>query len=59
MNWVACNCRLLLLCLNLRTFVLFCTVDIEAPPGIKSAMEMQAEAERRKRAKILESEGDI
>lgn len=58
-NWVACNCRLFLHCLNLCTFVLFWTVDIEAPPGIKSAMEMQAEAERRKRAKILESEGDI
>jgi hypothetical protein len=28
-------------------------------PGVKSAMEMQAEAERRKHAQILESEGII
>ncbi|KAK3122778.1 hypothetical protein QOZ80_8AG0618170 [Eleusine coracana subsp. coracana] len=31
--------------------------DISPPHGIKVAMEMQAEAERRKRAQILESEG--
>ncbi|CAD6246744.1 unnamed protein product [Miscanthus lutarioriparius] len=31
--------------------------DITPPTGIKQAMEMQAEAERRKRAQILESEG--
>ncbi|XP_018468990.1 uncharacterized protein LOC108840661 [Raphanus sativus] len=31
--------------------------DIMPPNGVKIAMEMQAEAERRKRAQILESEG--
>ena len=31
--------------------------DITPPPGVQQAMEMQAEAERRKRAQILESEG--
>ncbi|BDA41199.1 Stomatin-like protein 2, mitochondrial [Coccomyxa sp. Obi] len=31
--------------------------DISPPPGVKAAMELQAEAERRKRAQILESEG--
>ncbi|KAG6533733.1 hypothetical protein ZIOFF_007608 [Zingiber officinale] len=32
--------------------------DISPPPGVKAAMEMQAEAERRKRAQVLESEGE-
>merc|ERR1719377_428901 len=32
--------------------------DIIPPASIKQAMEMQAEAERRKRAEILTSEGD-
>lgn len=32
--------------------------DISPPPGVKAAMEMQAEAERRRRAQVLESEGD-
>ncbi|KAG6753561.1 hypothetical protein POTOM_041539 [Populus tomentosa] len=32
--------------------------DISPPRGVKQAMEMQAEAERRKRAQILESEGE-
>ncbi|KAG9455394.1 hypothetical protein H6P81_008298 [Aristolochia fimbriata] len=31
--------------------------DISPPSGVKAAMEMQAEAERRKRAQVLESEG--
>ena len=31
--------------------------DIAAPPGVRAAMELQAEAERRKRADILASEG--
>ena len=31
--------------------------DITPPPGVQRAMEMQAEAERRKRATILDSEG--
>lgn len=31
--------------------------DINPPAGVKAAMEMQAEAERRKRAQVLESEG--
>jgi hypothetical protein len=32
--------------------------DITPPNGIKVAMEMQAEAERRKSAQVLESEGN-
>ena len=32
--------------------------DISPPKGVRVAMEMQEEAERRKRAQILESEGD-
>jgi len=32
--------------------------DIIPPPSIKQAMEMQAEAERRRRAEVLQSEGD-
>lgn len=32
--------------------------DISPPRGIRAAMEMQAEAERKKRAQILESEGE-
>ncbi|KAL1206573.1 Hypersensitive-induced response protein 3 [Cardamine amara subsp. amara] len=32
--------------------------DIMPPNGVRAAMEMQAEAERRKRAQILESEGE-
>ncbi|XP_020591396.1 stomatin-like protein 2, mitochondrial isoform X2 [Phalaenopsis equestris] len=32
--------------------------DISPPAGVKAAMEMQAEAERRKRAQVLESEGE-
>ncbi|XVF80458.1 hypothetical protein PTKIN_Ptkin15bG0075200 [Pterospermum kingtungense] len=32
--------------------------DISPPQGVKRAMEMQAEAERKKRAQILESEGE-
>eukprot|EP00873_Tetraselmis_striata_P036268 jgi/Tetstr1/456532/TSEL_043254.t1 len=31
--------------------------DISPPSGVRAAMELQAEAERRKRAQILESEG--
>ena len=31
--------------------------DISPPAGVRSAMELQAEAERRKRAQILDSEG--
>lgn len=34
-----------------------CLGDISPPPGVRAAMEMQAEAERRKRAQVLESEG--
>ena len=33
--------------------------DISPPCGVKAAMEMQAEAERNKRAPVLESEGDL
>ncbi|XP_048235756.1 stomatin-like protein 2, mitochondrial isoform X2 [Ricinus communis] len=32
--------------------------DIMPPPGVRTAMAMQAEAERKKRAQILESEGE-
>ncbi|MFS7911477.1 putative Stomatin/HflK/HflC family, Band 7/SPFH domain superfamily [Helianthus anomalus] len=32
--------------------------DISPPRGVKAAMKMQAEAKRKKRAKILESEGN-
>jgi regulator of protease activity HflC (stomatin/prohibitin superfamily) len=32
--------------------------DIAPPPGVRAAMELQAEAERRKRAQVLESEGE-
>lgn len=32
--------------------------DIVPPPGVRSAMELEAEAERRKRAAVLDSEGD-
>ena len=32
--------------------------DIMPPHGVRVAMEMQAEAERKKRAQILESEGN-
>jgi regulator of protease activity HflC (stomatin/prohibitin superfamily) len=32
--------------------------DIAPPPAVRAAMEMQAEAERRKRALILDSEGE-
>ncbi|CAH9058727.1 unnamed protein product [Cuscuta epithymum] len=33
--------------------------DISPPRGVRAAMEMQAEAERKKRAQILESEGQM
>ena len=32
--------------------------DITPPPSVRQSMDMQAEAERRKRAEILQSEGD-
>ena len=32
--------------------------DIAPPPSVKAAMDLQAEAERRKRAEILDSEGE-
>ncbi|XP_055827550.1 uncharacterized protein LOC129895804 [Solanum dulcamara] len=32
--------------------------DINPPRGVRAAMEMQAEAERKKRAQVLESEGE-
>ena len=35
----------------------FSSGDISPPRGVRAAMEMQAEAERKKRAQILESEG--
>ena len=38
--------------------VFFSLEDISPLEGVKKAMEMQAEAERKKRAKILESEGN-
>lgn len=36
----------------------FCAGDITPPVSVKAAMDMQAEAERRKRAEILQSEGE-
>ena len=36
---------------------LLCIGDINPPAAVKVAMEMQAEAERKKRASILDSEG--
>eukprot|EP00300_Choanocystis_sp_HF-7_P008698 c16058_g1_i1.p1 GENE.c16058_g1_i1~~c16058_g1_i1.p1 ORF type:complete len:217 (+),score=49.23 c16058_g1_i1:40-690(+) len=33
--------------------------DILPPPNVKAAMELQAEAERRKRANVLEAEGNF
>ena len=38
-------------------FILFFIGDIRLPPRIHDAMQMQVEAERKKRAAILESEG--
>ena len=38
--------------------MLFSSGDISPPRGVRAAMEMQAEAERKKRAQILESEGN-
>lgn len=45
---------------NLCNFLCGCLSieDISPPRGVRAAMEMQAEAERKKRAQILESEGD-
>lgn len=40
-------------------FWAICLGDINPPPGIRAAMEMQAEAERKKRAQVLESEGTL
>lgn len=46
-----------------RHIILMCFIvlsslgDISPPRGVRAAMEMQAEAERKKRAQILESEG--
>ena len=40
-----------------EVYLLIVPEDITPPAGVQQAMEMQAEAERRKRAQILESEG--
>ncbi|KAJ6881108.1 hypothetical protein NC651_027835, partial [Populus alba x Populus x berolinensis] len=48
------SCRIFFSCFS----VLASLGDISPPRGVKQAMEMQAEAERRKRAQILESEGE-
>lgn len=47
---------------SLLVFLIISTIypslgDISPPRGVRAAMEMQAEAERKKRAQILESEG--
>ena len=40
-------------------FIIFSSLgDISPPRGVRAAMEMQAEAERKKRAQVLESEGN-
>ena len=46
-----------LVCLLLNICVVGYPGDIMPPNGVRVAMEMQAEAERKKRAQILESEG--
>ena len=33
--------------------------DIKLPPRVQEAMQMQVEAERKKRAAVLESEGKV
>lgn len=38
--------------------ILLISGDISPPRGVRAAMEMQAEAERKKRAQVLESEGN-
>lgn len=43
--------------LNMSAILLF-SGDISPPRGVRAAMEMQAEAERKKRAQVLESEGN-
>ena len=45
-------------CIRIYFIVFFSLEDISPPEGVKKAMEMQAEAERKKRAQILESEGN-
>ncbi|XP_074361623.1 uncharacterized protein LOC141701894 [Apium graveolens] len=40
-----------------NAFVMRLVRDINPPRGVKAAMEMQAEAERKKKALVLESEG--
>ena len=42
-----------------EVYLLIVPEDITPPAGVQQAMEMQAEAERRKRAQILESEGKM
>jgi len=37
--------------------VIFCVGDMRLPSRVQEAMQMQVEAERKKRAAILESEG--
>lgn len=43
--------------LSMYAILLF-SGDISPPRGVRAAMEMQAEAERKKRAQVLESEGN-
>ena len=46
-------------CLAISKYMCCCIPgDIMPPNGVRVAMEMQAEAERKKRAQILESEGN-
>ena len=42
---------------NYRNYIT--TVDVGLPDRIQGAMQMQVEAERKKRAAVLESEGHI
>ena len=44
-------------CSDISTSCRYEIRDISPPTGVRAAMELQAEAERRKRAQILESEG--
>ena len=47
----------LYLILTFFQFLLLILGDIKLPPRVQEAMQMQVEAERKKRAAILESEG--
>eukprot|EP00118_Oscarella_pearsei_P007527 m.37299 g.37299 ORF g.37299 m.37299 type:complete len:55 (+) comp32352_c0_seq6:14-178(+) len=51
---LVCSTLVQLLC---QSYLFLCLGDIELPPKVKDAMQMQVAAERRKRAQVLTSEG--